>query len=167
MNETTSPSLDRKSLASLVGTLAAYLASETGKGDAAALRRADPNGLPPLAFWRLYSRWIGGEANRSEHNESRWLCVMHLMAHAVSLHQPKPSLGAALSSCEVAESRVSALLRAQSNALVSRARGCVQILNARGQRFNQVDLARLVLSTHTSEAGDSIRRRIARDYFSG
>ena len=81
------------------------------------------------------------------------------------LHVPGRRLGRALAAAGLSELRFVRLLRARERQLLSEVRTAARYLAARAEPVDWVDFARLVLS-HDTKRAESVRRGIARDYYS-
>jgi CRISPR type I-E-associated protein CasB/Cse2 len=168
--EVISPSTEAKpNPGAVVGAIAAYLGAEKGGGRAIAseLRRLGPSELYGSGFWLIAVRHLEPLLPTGpwrEEGERRWSTILQCMASLVGLHDPKVRLGRALALAEVSEARLLQLLRARGEALVPRLRACTHLLSSRGQRVDQLDIARLVLSEDRPNE-ESVRRDIARDFY--
>lgn len=160
------PTADKQENSGLGSTVYRLVGSieRLSPGDRAELRRASHRDPACPSFWRLAisHELIDGKGARSE---ERWAVIIAAMARLEGLHRPGVRLGAALAEAGLAELRLVRLLRAEGERLYDELRAVVQALAAKGVGFDQVDLARLVLSEGQSNE-TSVRRRIARDYFS-
>ncbi len=169
----------RNAFASLVFRLARELsdrgAGGVPRGELASLRRED--GARSPVFYKLAARMLGevldglaGE-NLTE-AERRWARVVHLLAKTSGQHRPgASSFGAILADADLAEPRFLRALRAEGDALDAAVRNALAPVVQKALGFDPVDLAALVLSApHRSarfhyESADSVRRRIARDFY--
>lgn len=170
------PSLERPSLATVVHRIAAALDPAVRQhglppGDVAALRRLEPDDLSVPAFWKVLATYVspagllprGGRA--LDDAERAWAVILNAMAHLAGHNDPHTSLGAALAEAGFSELRFVRLLRARGEALAPAVRTMAQFLASKAQPVNQADLAQLVLSDGHNHA-ESVRRRIARSYYS-
>lgn len=146
------------------------------RGDIAALRRED--GATSPAFYKLAAIVFDdaffprSHALRDE-AERRWARVAHLLARSGGQHVlgAARSLGAALAQAELAEPRLLRLLRSEGESLDVAARAAIAPLIQKAVPFDPRDLTALLLSApHAGgrfhhEDGESVRRRIARDYY--
>lgn len=133
----------------------------------AALRRAAGSDAPPPAFYRfaggvleeIYER-LPDQGDWRDDFDARWSIVVSAMANAKDFLGHLP-LGQALAEANVAELRVLRLLEAEGAQLPNLVRTMVHQLVQRGQPFDPIHLAWLVLEPDNDEP----RRRIARDYY--
>lgn len=136
-------------------------------GTVAALRRADPCS-PPAVFYRLTAHLLDEHMPEvgplRDAYESRWVVIASAMASAKGLPESGPPLGEALAKAGVSEMRVVRLLEAEPGQLPDLIRHAVQQLTQKGQAFDPIDLAYLVLSAGTDRARRP-RRSIARDFY--
>ena len=132
----------------------------------AALRRADP-AAPPMEFYRLSVRVLDdilpGDGRDRSKIETQWLLIMSSMARSFDLWS-RVDLGQAMARAKVAEARVVKLLEARGNGLADILRTIVHQLVQKGQSFDPVDIAKLVLS-EGSDTEKDIRRKIARNFY--
>jgi hypothetical protein len=148
------------------------------RGDIAALRREDGATSPTfykLAALVLDESTLPRAAALRDEAERRWARVVHLLAVTGGQHalggQGVPTTGAALAKVELAEPRFLRFVRAEGDALDAAARAAIAPLRQRALTFDPRDLAALVLSApHPSgrlhhEAADTVRRRLARDFY--
>ncbi|HEY3354844.1 MAG TPA: type I-E CRISPR-associated protein Cse2/CasB [Polyangia bacterium] len=159
-----------RSLGSVVGHLAHAIEHEISPGDVAELRRlrrAEPGGA---AFYKLMAGVVApgghlpeGGAARDE-AERRWSTVMQALAQLRGLHRPGSRAGAALATAELAELRLTRLLRARDEALDDAIRTTAHYLAARGEPVDAAALAALVL-VPDGPVAEALRRAIARDYY--
>ncbi len=161
----TNPSTeDRPSLSSLVGTLATRIERGLDPGDVAALRRLDPERPHATAFWWLLVGTIYPEESPPQRQLQRWARLLALMAQAAGLHRPDRSFGQALAEAGFSELRFERLLRANEENLWPYLRRAVGYLAAGGHAFDQVELARLVL-TWDSERRERLLLSLAENYY--
>lgn len=144
------------------------------RGDISALRREDCARSP--TFYKLAALALDdamrGSAHLRDEAERRWARVVHVLARTAGQHAlGASSTGTALAEVELAEPRFLRLLRAEGEALDAAARAGLAPLVQRAIVFDPRDLAALVLSApHPAgrfhhEDGESIRRRLARDFY--
>ncbi len=162
---------DFPSLGKVVNRLAGALERETTPGDLAALRRLDPDDPSNPAFWRIVVGHLVPVGALSEERRDRdqaeacWAALLSGMAQMHGLHVPGRRLGRALAAAGLSELRFVRLLRARERQLLSEVRTAARYLAARAEPVDWVDFARLVLS-HDTKRAESVRRGIARDYYS-
>jgi CRISPR type I-E-associated protein CasB/Cse2 len=140
---------------------------EATPGTVAELRRAGA-GEPSGAFFRLATDLLdAGTGARSgplrDRGERGWAAFASLLARARTLTSG-PSLGHALAAAGIAEGRVLRLLQTHDEALFDAARGVVHQLVSKGQPFDAIQLAHLLLSDGASDE-DEKRRVVARDFY--
>lgn len=143
-------------------------------GDAAALRRVKPSAsesaLPPAAFWKIASLYLEPHLSRHEarraQQERRWLVLVVALAKCHGSSTTNGRLGAQLAGASISEMRVQALLRASADQLADQVLAVVHLAHSRGQGLDFGELARLILYSPSSDAGDRIRRSVARSYYS-
>lgn len=141
-------------------------------GDVAALRRARPGEIGGPAFWKIAVRHLeparllpGIDHPDRDAAERRWTAILGGMAEMAGLHQRGVRPGRALARNKVAEARVLRLLKAEGEALLDLVRTIAHQLKSQGARVDWTDLAGLVhWGGHPAQ--DSVRRRIALDYYS-
>lgn len=136
------------------------------KGDQSALRKLTPHTLDQPAFWKLSTSTLANALAESgalrAAQEQRWAVVIAVAAGA--FHSPKLRLGTALAKANVAEMRVTRLLRARGEQLADAVRSTTHQLIAAAVPFDLADLAWLVLSEDRDDE-DRARQQIARDYY--
>lgn len=159
-----------------VHRLWSFLARDARKGgitpgDAAALRRMDPE-EPPRCLWRV----LAGEEISAE-REREWAMLASIGATLVGagLHRPKVRLGRVLAGPPpYSDLRLARLLDAPPDRLWTGLRSCVRFLEQKQQEVDLDDFARLILLSpdkKDARPGESIspaerhRRWIARDYY--
>lgn len=146
------------------------------RGEIAALRRED--GAMSPTFYKLAARVLEEVLGRHPSEpilmeaERRWARIVHALAKLGGQHRPSsPSLGAALASADFSEPRFLRLLRAEGDALDAALRAALAPLVQKAVTFDASDLAALVLSAPYPtdrfhfEDGETVRRRLARDYY--
>ncbi len=160
---------NKKSLAQIVLAIVGDIQTRLSPGDVAELRRMRPGVFEPPAFWRIAAVRLEGELAplgpvRRAERERRWALTIAAMARSGSPHGSTRSLGGALAAAGVTELRITRLLRAEGEQLAPQVFSMVQILAAKGEHVNWIDLAHLVLSEGRRDADDR-RRHIARQYY--
>lgn len=150
--------------------LAAALARpDTGPGDLAELRRLDERSPDRAGYWKLLMRWVPEEERRTPADEQRWAVIMKGMAlmttgAARTHHAEGARPGRVLAGHHFSELRLNRLLRLRGAALNEAFLRVCRFLAAKGGPVDWTDFGQLVLA-HTEQAGESQRRRIARDYY--
>ena len=170
MTELSAPS-SSASLNSLINTIAQLLAHPGGvlsSGDVAALRRMDPRRIDATGFYKVVATVLepalsAGEGARAE-RETRWAAIVSALANLGDLHRPGLRLGHSLVDAGFSELRFARLLRADSERLIDEIPALARFLSAKGVPADFADAARLLLSEGRRDE-ESIRRRIARDYY--
>ena len=149
------------------------------KGDLTALRR--DGGARSPTFYKVAARLLSEvlDEYRSETAlvaaERQWAMLVHLLACTGGQHRVgAASLGAVLAQAGLAEARFLRLLRAEGDSLDSASRAALAPLVQQALTFDPLDLAALVLTAAPNartaaslhyEDRDSVRRRIARDFY--
>lgn len=152
-----------------VGDIARRLARDDyPSGDLAALRRLDPDAPDGAAFWQLVA-WFAPELFDDENGQRVLAATVRGMAIAHPFHLPvggRRSLGTAMAEADVAEARLLRLLRLGRAGLPEELRRLARLMASKGDdgRFDWSDAAWL-LATADSNAGEKVRRRIARDFY--
>lgn len=162
------PQSTQPSLASLIGKAAHAISEQLSNGDVAELRRAGPESPFSPALWKLLVMLditsSSGVDEAQDAYERRWSVIFNGMAITAGLHSMESPLGSALANAGFSELRLVRLLEARGDALHDAVRHMAQFLASKATPTNWIDVARLVLSTH-SETRESIRRSIARHYY--
>jgi CRISPR type I-E-associated protein CasB/Cse2 len=145
-------------------------------GDHAELRRLDAGGAAAPAFWRLLAevhpalleRSVaepGRVTERLDDETSCWQCALSSMARLRGQHAEGVSAGTALARAGFSELRLARLLRSRAPATFDEVRAAVAILASRAVDLDVVELVKLVLLPESSDAAESLRRRIAATYY--
>jgi CRISPR type I-E-associated protein CasB/Cse2 len=138
--------------------------SESSPGAAAELRRLPPSNPSCPAFWRLTLTFLNPpDRPLSAADEPRWAVLFSCMAHTTGLHAPGRRAGAALAAV-TSEARFTRLLRARDERLWDELRHIAHQLASSAEPFDWTDLVDLILSDGRERA-DSVRRRLARDFY--
>lgn len=152
-------------LAKSVDVMCARLAAMS-TGDRAALRKLTPGALHHPAFWKLSTGVLQSALPTDERArafaEQRWAVIVAVAAAAT--HSPSTRLGSALARADVAEVRLTRLLRARGEQLPDAVRTLAHQLVAAAAPFDLADLAWLVLSEDRGDE-ERARQQIARDYY--
>lgn len=155
---------DGGGLAHRVGRLASYVGgSRLAPGERAALKRWAPGQAPPLTFYRLWLQGLGEELPAPEQGQA-WMQIAWGLAMGVAHRRERP-LGRALAESHFAEARLERLLAAPPALLPGLFSALVRFLGAKGETFDWLDGARLLLS-HDGERREAVHRRIASHYYS-
>lgn len=160
---------ERSGWNSVVGDIARRLAQDDyPSGQLAMLRRLDPEAPDGAAFWQLVA-WFAPSLFEDAHGQRVLAATVRGMAAAHPFHLPtagRRPLGTAMAEAEVAEARLLRLLRLGRAGLPEELRRLARLMASKGDpgRFDWSDAAWL-LATAGSDAGEKVRRRIARDYY--
>jgi CRISPR system Cascade subunit CasB len=160
----------RRSLDSVVRSIATAISATLSPGDVAALRRLDPDELSAPAFWKVVTAHVEPAGFLTETGamradaERRWAVVLTALALLGSTHRANSRLGRALAVAGFSELRLVRLLRSRERQLGHEVRTAVRFLAAKGEPVDATDLARLVLSDGMEHA-DEVRRDVARAYY--
>lgn len=139
-------------------------------GDRADLRRMRPDEAGSTAFWRLLAGAVEptgvlpADGPARDAAERRWAACARALALLPEGHRPGLGLGEALAKAGFAELRFVRLLRASEETLWDEARKTAAFLASKAAPFDHRTLVALVTSDGT-EAAETTRRRIARDYY--
>jgi CRISPR system Cascade subunit CasB len=155
-------SADKKSLSSIVGRLAHAVDKILGTGEVADLRRLRPEDPACPAFWKTMAEYW--DMPYDDDDARRRACLLSGLARTKGLFDFHTGLGKALALAEYSELRFVRLLRAQDNSLFKEIELMAQFLNSKAQQTNWSQVAEL-LFTKDDEKAESLRRRIARDYY--
>jgi CRISPR system Cascade subunit CasB len=153
-------------LADIIRSLASAIRfGRLGPGDLAQLRRLSAETPAQPAFWRVLSEWIAPDDGLPEEMENRWAVVLAVLARLAPIgHHPERSFGEALARAGYSEMRLMRLLRAKPPLLDELVRQACSYLAARAEPVNWVSIAAFVLTTDEEKA-ESVRRRVAREYY--
>jgi CRISPR system Cascade subunit CasB len=166
--ETTEAPPPAPSLFSLIVKINAAIQHKLSTGDAAALRRLDPEDPSCAAFWRLSAMYLQDQMPaHGEHRdevERKWACIAQALAQLGSLTQNSTRLGQALREVGYSELRFTKLLRAKGPKLRVALREAARFLASKGRGASPADLAQLILSDNQNNQ-EKIRREIARGYY--
>lgn len=152
-------------------TMLSSRVQELDNGPRAELRRATPKSPWSAALWRLLAllpehAWSWDEERRAQ-EERRWSVLLAAMAASSGLHGATPQrMGTTLKEASYSEQRLNRLLRAEGDGLFDEIRTMAASLESKGHTPNWYQLARLLFMDASTDAGESIRRQIARDYYS-
>lgn len=161
---TTDPQIS-DGLAARVARLAHLLASEHFPGaDRAALKRYAPGQAPSLAFYRTWLRHLGEELPREEETRAWALMAWGLALMGAHAHRRDRPLGTALAESGYSEARLERLLAADAEARLDLFTSLVRFLASKGEGFDWLDAARLLL-TRDPDRRESAYRRIAAHYY--
>ncbi len=161
----------RPTLASLVERIHHILMRGEGvlsTGDVADLRRMDPWEIRAAGFYKLVGAVLDpdlpGDGPERDRRETRWAAAVVGLAHLGEFHRPGVRLGSALVQAGFSDQRFVRLLRADSERIVDEVPTLARFLAAKGTPADFTDAVRLLLSSGRSDE-ESVRRRIARDYY--
>lgn len=140
-------------------------------GDAAALRRMDPE-RPPRSLWRVLA---AEEIDAQRDREWAMLACIGATLAGAGLHRPGLRLGRVLAGPPpYSDLRLARLLDAAPDRLWTELRSCAQFLAQKQQPVDLDDFARLILLSNDrnrASPGDTVspaerhRRWVARDYY--
>lgn len=161
----------RPSVRALTNSLAALIERQLSPGEVASLRRLRPEDPSTPAFWRLVATTLEpagalpeGDGPARDTAERRWAVIIRALVQLRGLHAPGRPLGQSMAEAGVSELRFVRLLQARDEALEDAALATARYLAAKAIPTDAADLAWLLTSQH-GEVAESIRRRIARNYF--
>jgi len=161
---TTDPQIS-EGLGARVARLVHLLASEHFPGaDRAALKRYAPGQAPPLAFYRTWLRHLGEELPAEAETRAWALMAWGLAFMGTQAHRRNRPLGTALAESGYSEARLERLLAADSEARLDLFASLVRFLASKGEGFDWLDAARLLL-TRDPDRRESTHRRIATNYY--
>lgn len=131
-------------------------------GDRAALKRDAPGTPVPLAFYRLW--WVHLDREPPSDIEA-WRAIAFGMTYmGPGAHLPACPLGRALAEAGYSENRLEQLLACADDLRLKLFVNAVRFLAAKGNGFNWVEAAQLLL-TRDEAKREQIHRRIARDFY--
>lgn len=153
-------------LASSVGRIAAVLEHEGfPPAERAALRRMNPEILPPLAWYRFALPHLPEDWDLTEERQKKWMTLVAGIAlMSPAAHRPDVSLGQALGESGYSEARLERLLEAEGDTQRVLLLRAARYLAAKSRPFNWTEAA-LLLFAREENKQESIRRRIARDFY--
>ncbi len=135
-------------------------------GDLAALRRGPK--AAPSTFWRVFTQLVepslSPEGPASEQEAMKWPAILQILALLEGLHARNARLGTALALAGLSDLRFERLMRANGDRLVDEAVKAARLLASKAQPADLFAFAQL-LRHQDDEAAETIRRRVARDYF--
>jgi CRISPR system Cascade subunit CasB len=155
-------SAENGALFSIVGRLTNVIDKILGNGEVADLRRLRPEDPACPEFWKVMAEYWDMPYDNDEARKRA--CLLSGLARTKGLHDFHASLGKALVDAGYSELRFVRLLRAQDKGLFKEIELMAEFLNSKGQSANWAQVAEL-LFTQDDEKMESLRRRIARDYF--
>lgn len=160
------PAEPGRDLANRVNRIASILAAEHYPGgDRAALKRHAPGQPPPLAFYRLWLRFLDTDLPPEAATPGWAFLAWGLASSGPASHCPGRPLGQCLAESGYAEARLERLLAASDDEVrLSLAASLVRFVAAKGAAFDWVQLAQLLL-TRDDDARERLHRRIATDYY--
>lgn len=135
-------------------------------GSLAALRRLDPAAPDGAAFWRLVAEFAP-----ALFDDERGLRILAAVVRGMAIAHPfhlalgdRRPLGVAMAEADVTEARLLRLLRVDRDELPEELRRLARLMASKGDagRFDWTDAVWLLLG---SRNGETVRRRIARDYY--
>lgn len=138
-------------------------------GDHAELRRLDPrrgHASAGPAFWRLATEILetDGFLRREGSEELRgWMAVIQGLAVLGELHRQGERLGTAMAEAKISEARLTRLLQARGDALLTQVRPLAHQLRSKAVAADWAEVARLVLGPERN--ADQVRYYIASGYY--
>ncbi len=152
-------------LAAAIARLAGVIGSaHYPTGERAALRRWAPGQPVPLAFYRLWLRYLE-RGLPPESQTTPWMAlVWGLATCGEGCHDPHRPWGQALAESEFAEGRLERLLSAPEDVRLELFMSAIRFLAAKGERFNWVEVAEYLL-THDPDKRERLNRRIATAFY--
>jgi CRISPR system Cascade subunit CasB len=153
---------DNRSLPALVGRIAHAIEKILGTGEVADLRRLRPEDPACPAFWKTMAEYW--DMPYDDEESRRRACLLSGLARTKGLHDYHTGLGKALALAGYSEIRFVRLLRAQDSSQFKEIELLAEFLNSKAQKANWAQVAEL-LFTRDEEKAESLRRRIARDYY--
>lgn len=167
-----------RTIGQTVGALAGKLTKDRqGTGGMAQLRRMDPLGVLPIAFWELLAAKEFEDDPIPESQERSWAIIIQAMAmmapssSSSSLpaggHRPKLPPGRVLAEQGYPETRFIRLLRAEGEGLATEIRTLARWSASKALAFDWADLASLVLAraSRNPDWAEAQAIRLARPYF--
>ena len=151
-----------KPWSSIVGRLVRAIDKNLGNGEVADLRRMRPNDPACPAFWKIMAEYWDMHFNDEE--AMLRACLLSGLARTKNLHSFHISLGNALAIAEYSDLRFVRLLRAEGKTLFKEIELMADFLNSKTQPANWTEVAEL-LFTRELEKTESLKRRIARNYY--
>ncbi len=168
MTEATPPPAETTAVLSLVHNLDR---ERLGTGPLAALRRMEPAGVLPPAFWRVLIEHVPESLRDGPPAERAWAAIINGIAlMAPRPHEHKVHPGTALATTGYSEPRFVRLLRAEGPGAATEIRTACRWLSTKAQPVDWVLFARFILSRlHPRFSGDDHQDRqtnsLARAYF--
>lgn len=150
-------------LGARINRLAQVIARATN-GERAALKRWSPGQPIPLDLYRLWLHGMG-EDLPSDSQLAHWVVLawgLALMGEGG--HRPGRPLGQALAESALHEARLERLLAANEDIRTKLFIATVRFLAAKGEGFDWMDAAQLLL-TQDADKREAVHRRIATDYY--
>ena len=152
-------------LAARVAKLAQVIgAPHFAAADRVALKRYAPGQALPLAFYRTWLRHFGDELPGEAEIRSWGLIAWGLAYSGPRAHRRERALGAALAASGYSEARLERLLAAEPETQADLFASMVRFLASKGEAFDWVDAARLLL-TRDPDRQEATHRRIAVAYY--
>lgn len=165
MTESSLTPAQAPSLASDIARIASVIgAHHYPTGERAALRRWAPGQPIPLAFYRLWLRYLGRDLPTEAHTEAWMALAWGLATAGPDSHQPDRPWGQALAGSHFSEGRLERLLSAPEDLRLDLFMSAVRFLAAKGERFDWSDAARFLLTSDPAKR-EALNRRIASSYY--
>lgn len=152
-------------LAARVAKLAQVIGSpHFAAADRVALKRYAAGQALPLAFYRTWLRHLDDELPGETESRAWALLAWGLAFMGPRAHRRDRALGAALAAAGYSEARLERLLAAEAESQADLFASMVRYLSNKGETFDWVDAARLLL-TRDPERREATHRRIAAAYY--
>jgi CRISPR system Cascade subunit CasB len=153
----------------MINRIAGLIDRRLPPGEVASLRRLKPDDIDSPAFWRIAAVELEQALDASgpirDQQELRWAAIIQALAMLDGFHAPGRKLGRALAESDLSDQRFLKLLRAHDRGLLDSVRTITHYLSTRAVPVDCYEIALLILSDGRSDE-DSVRRSIARDYYS-
>lgn len=133
-------------------------------GDHAALRRWAPGLSVPLAFYRLWLRYLDRELPPEGDTEAWMTIAWGIAISGEGCHDPKHPLGQAFAESGYSEGRLERLLSAPEDVRIDLFMTAVRFLATKGKRFDWREATQFLL-TRDADKRENLHRRIASAYF--
>jgi CRISPR system Cascade subunit CasB len=165
MTESAAATAAKPGLAAEIARLASIIdRPDYSPGERASLRRWAPGQPIPLAFYRLWLKYLRAELPEERQAEAWMALAWGLATCQRGCHTPGRPFGQALAESDFPEGRLERLLSAPEDVRIELFMNAVRFLASRGECFNWVEASQFLLATDPQKR-ESIHRRIAAAYF--